>query len=186
MNLELGKQYVRRNNDVITIVEYDTDKNNKFPFTATDGCRYTKDGHFKLYGVKNKLDIVSEYKPASQSKVIHETSTTILQTALTHDRQQIRTSLQKIEASVKKLEELLLPERKSKMNPCEFALAFQAWSMAIQAKLSHDLPNVSVEDLAKQYGQHTTTPENLDKVSHCFDWNTVMEFIENEKETISV
>jgi hypothetical protein len=180
MNLEVGKRYFDRNQEIVKIIRQDI--NTVYPFVGDNGFSYTAAGSFTFSSKPHPSDLIGEHK----EEKINTDSTSILQTALTTDRQQIAESLKRIEESIQTLKQSHSLERKSKMNPCEFALAFQAWSMAIQAKLSHDLPNVSVEDLAKQYGQHTTTPENLDKVSHCFDWNTVMEFIENEKETISV
>jgi hypothetical protein len=181
MNLEVGKRYFNRNQEIVKIIRQHI--NTLYPFVGDNGFSYTATGSFTFSSKPHPFDLIGENK---EEKINTDPTTHPTQQLHNHNYQQIRTSLQKIEASVKKLEKILSPERKSKMDPCEFALAFQAWSMAIQAKLSHDLPGISVEDLAKQYGQHTTTPENLDKVSHCFDWNTVMEFIENEKETISV
>lgn len=65
----------------------------------------------------------------------------------------------------------------NKLTPCEVAAAMSAWHLAIQAKISSDIPDVSVEELAMQYGHHTSTPENIDAVSHFFDWTKIMEFI---------
>lgn len=69
----------------------------------------------------------------------------------------------------------------NKLTPCEVAAAMTAWHMAIQAKLNSDLPEVSLEELAWQYGQHTTTPGDLEAVSHWYDWNSIMEFIDDKE-----
>lgn len=68
----------------------------------------------------------------------------------------------------------------NQLTPCEVAAAMTCWHMAIQAKLNSDIPDVSLEELAMQYGRYTSTPESIDAVSHFYDWDKIMEFINEE------
>lgn len=62
------------------------------------------------------------------------------------------------------------------LTACEFMAAFQAWQMALTAKCDPKVEE-DVNDLALHYGKHISTPENIEAVSHCFDWDKILPII---------
>jgi hypothetical protein len=49
--------------------------------------------------------------------------------------------------------------------------------MAITAKCNDPLIPEDFDELAQHYGKHLTTPENLEAVSHCFNWDKILPII---------
>ncbi len=68
-------------------------------------------------------------------------------------------------------------ERPTNLTPCELAAALQVWQMAITAKCNDPSIPEDFDELAQHYGKHLTTPENLEAVSHCFNWDKILPII---------
>jgi hypothetical protein len=61
--------------------------------------------------------------------------------------------------------------------------ALTAWRLAIESKLKciQPYPNdESIEDLAKSYGFHITSPHTLNYVSEWFDWDKITTYLKDK------
>lgn len=67
MKLEVGKKYVTRRGDIITITEYDGDyefNGVKYPYRGSNGFTYTEDGDLMVLEEDHVgyLDIIKEHE----------------------------------------------------------------------------------------------------------------------------
>ena len=61
MQLEVGKTYIARNSDIVTIIRLGIYK--AYPFEGDDGLNYTEDGIFLFDDSVHERDLLSEFEP---------------------------------------------------------------------------------------------------------------------------
>ena len=58
MKLEVGKTYLDRNGDKVTIIRHDT--NDLRPYMGDDECRYQSDGRSSYFKKNSEWDLIEE------------------------------------------------------------------------------------------------------------------------------
>lgn len=67
MKLEVGKSYVARNGNVVTIEEFDEFE--KYPYLGGNGEAYAENGDYCL-GAETQLDLIREHNPKPEGPTL--------------------------------------------------------------------------------------------------------------------
>lgn len=65
-----------------------------------------------------------------------------------------------------------------KLTKARFSSALTAYYLAIKEKIETPRPMESILDLANQYGRSITNKDDLGLIEECFDWDKILELLE--------